>query len=232
MLKTYKTSTCKGGVQVTDCASVWLSPWMAAGSCGWANDASGSTGGGCGAAGRTAPAGALRGCQPHCWSPALSETAMCLNLIRHSDPTVSQCRVKLKSLVTWKVCVCVGGTYSVLWPWLQTEAWWGSVSAGGCDGNCGCLSTCWLEEVLHLNLKSEEKSGKWNYTAILLLSCLVLAEYSTKPEHLLCKFMFKVKQMLLLNKQQAWCWLSSDSFERRCSCVTHVVPQRKKNGKK
>lgn len=125
-----------------------------------------------------------------------------------------------------------GWTYSVLWPWLQIEAWWGSVSAGGYDGNCGCLSTCWLEEVLHLNLKSEEKNGKWNYTAILLLSFLVLAEYSTKPEHLLCKFMFKVKQMLLLNKQQAWCWLSSDSFEQRCSCVTHVVPRRKKNGKK
>lgn len=82
---------------------MWLSPWMAAGSCGWATDASGSTGGGCGAAGRTAPAGAPRGCQPHCWSPALSETVMCLNLIRHSDPAVSQCRVKLKSLITWKV---------------------------------------------------------------------------------------------------------------------------------
>lgn len=48
-------------------------------------------------------------------------------------------------------------THSVLWPWLQTEAWWGSASAGGCDGNCGCWSACWPEEGLHPNQRSGER---------------------------------------------------------------------------
>lgn len=138
---------------VTYCVSEWQT-WTAAGSCGWGNAASGSVGGGCGAAGKTAPAAALPGFLPHCWSLAPTETVMCSNLERHSKTSVKTCpwwskwNDFLSFLKGWR-------TYSVLWPWLQIEAWWGS--GGGCDGNCGCWSVCWLEEVLHLNRKSEER---------------------------------------------------------------------------
>lgn len=95
----------------TDCVSVWRWPWTAAGSCGSGTAASGSAGGGCGAAGGTAPAAAPRGCPPHCWSPAPSETATCLNLARKPRSDGVTVKKGADRRVTWRavgLTLCYG----------------------------------------------------------------------------------------------------------------------------
>lgn len=74
---------------------------MAAGSCGWGTVASGSAGGDCGAAGRTAPAAAPQGCRPRCWSLAPSETATCLNLVRQQKKKSDYVGMKETLFVCW-----------------------------------------------------------------------------------------------------------------------------------